>query len=796
MGGPIGQEEAAADDEDGEEASCATSSVPSGANVFLNVYDIVPAVNKCSRALCRSRWGIYHTGVEVQGLEFSFGGHSDSSTGVFCAKPRSAQGCVFRQQLPIGHVELDALELRQTIAEISKGWPGNGYDPFQRNCNHFSESLCKELTGHKTPSYINSFTQSRFVRGVFYRCLVPLGKCLEKFSYEQGGITYSNNEETATESTSLGISGANGINEVLVAAATMQKEKANRSFKAGAYQEAREARGVARAQLGMHEEAVADLRRALQLTDPADAGTVRDVRREIDRVRGLVEGQKSREREMAKSTFDRVNVSTNTEFQMNLKAEKFAPAAHCPRADVHCGSSILGDHGQPLRDDASANAYACADTNSLSDPSAGVHTDTASPRAYTSAHAYASSHSAHHPHRQPTVADTDSMAWKELRAEQQECAAADEFSHEPDREARVGADKCTHTDSFDDLSGTMDPPTTATTPPSASPRTQGAVTLDAFAEAVCAGTAEIYALEPMARVAEVNQAVDIAFSALCFLSVRCALLRIARTEGWADDNWYGAVIGLSTLFPGQLIMEILSLPFLSRRSGPTSTADSTATFAQLFRGQLRRCSREDYAGLHVAVDAQALLSVGLSAYALKLAQDPSSTAHIAYCTRRALLLREWGAECVFVLAGDDEGDHGQERREEQRREGLRRLGAGDRGGAHRCFARALRATPEMAAALARELEEMGVRCITAPGSAAAQAAFLTAMGPSAVTSTRACPRPGRRRCWAALGRSWGCRATATARRSACRRPSASTRWRSSRPASLSPDPDRPGRLSL
>jgi len=155
----------------------------------------------------------------------------------------------------------------------------------------------------------------------------------------------------------------------LVAAATTQKEKANRSFKAGAYREAREAyskaagyldsmshrtaqeegvraqaqtvrlalllnlaavglkeedwpatvdscsqvlakdpdsqkalyrRGVARGHLGRHEEAMADLRRALQLTDPADAGTVRDMRREIDRVRGLIEGQKSREREMAK----------------------------------------------------------------------------------------------------------------------------------------------------------------------------------------------------------------------------------------------------------------------------------------------------------------------------------------------------------------------------------------------------------------------------------------------------------------------------------------------------------------
>jgi tetratricopeptide (TPR) repeat protein len=364
-----GQQE---DDED-VEASFDTGSADSEANVFLNVYDIVPPVNSAARVFCCSRWGIYHTGVEVQGLEFSFGGHSDSSTGVFMAKPRSAKGCVFRQALPIGRADLDAIELRQLVAEISKSWPGNNYDPFQRNCNHFSESLCKELTGKATPAYINRFTKSCFVRGVFYRCLVPLGRCLRRFSYEDGGISYSNDEDAANQSSNqssgLGIAGAKGINEVLVSAATMQKEKANQSFKAGATKDAREAyskaigyldsishrtlqeegvraqaqmvrlalllnlaavalkqeewasaldscnqvlskdsdnmkalyrRGIAQSHLGAPEASLADLRQALQVTDPSDAGTVRDVRREIERVRALIEGQKDREREMAK----------------------------------------------------------------------------------------------------------------------------------------------------------------------------------------------------------------------------------------------------------------------------------------------------------------------------------------------------------------------------------------------------------------------------------------------------------------------------------------------------------------
>jgi len=357
----------------------------SEANVFCNVYDILPGVNSVARCL-HSDWGIYHTGVQVHGLEFAYGGHPDASTGVFCAKPRSAQGATFREQVPIGRIDLDPLELRQAVAEVSRQWSGDSYDPFKRNCNHFSDFLCRELTGKPAPAFINRFSTSQAVRGIFYRCVVPIGRCIERF-YEHGGITYADDDTAAAAAASscgsgggggaaggsgeeLGISGARGINQVLVEAATAQKVKANRLFKDGGHAEAREAyskalgylrtmsrrteeedevceqaqavrvalllnlaacdlktgdyarvietcntvlddqpdhqkalyrRGVACSHLGRLDAASADLRKVLKTAESeGDAATARDARRELARVKKLVEAQRQEDRAFAR----------------------------------------------------------------------------------------------------------------------------------------------------------------------------------------------------------------------------------------------------------------------------------------------------------------------------------------------------------------------------------------------------------------------------------------------------------------------------------------------------------------
>jgi peptidyl-prolyl isomerase D len=58
-------------------------------------------------------------------------------------------------------------------------------------------------------------------------------------------------------------------------------------------------RGVAYSYLGRLEEAMADLRFVLHATETADTGTLRDIRREIDRVKALMGEKKEEEKSMA-----------------------------------------------------------------------------------------------------------------------------------------------------------------------------------------------------------------------------------------------------------------------------------------------------------------------------------------------------------------------------------------------------------------------------------------------------------------------------------------------------------------
>jgi len=208
------------------------------ANVFINVYDITPRLNRWLRC-CFLQWGIYHTGVEVHGKEFAFGGHDAETTGVFCAQPQAIKGARFRKQVPVGRTELSPSELRQQIAALATEWSGNSYDLLKRNCNHFTVDLCEDLTGESGPRYINRCAQSSFVRCIWNACLKPVARCLDRCSIWNRGVAYAEDEAPGDSGGSdYCIKGARGMNEVLVEAATMQKEKANNVFRNGDYDQA------------------------------------------------------------------------------------------------------------------------------------------------------------------------------------------------------------------------------------------------------------------------------------------------------------------------------------------------------------------------------------------------------------------------------------------------------------------------------------------------------------------------------------------------------------------------------
>ncbi|KAI7848469.1 PPPDE putative peptidase domain-containing protein [Circinella umbellata] len=115
--------------------------------------------------------GIYHSGIEVGGREYCFGGHEyDNLTGVFAVEPKiGPPGVIFKQSISMGYTDLSEDEIGQTLQTISHEFGGTTYNLLTRNCNHFTDELCKRLTGKTPPGWINRAAKL----GTMFPCVIP-----------------------------------------------------------------------------------------------------------------------------------------------------------------------------------------------------------------------------------------------------------------------------------------------------------------------------------------------------------------------------------------------------------------------------------------------------------------------------------------------------------------------------------------------------------------------------------------------------------------------------------------------
>ncbi|GIL72375.1 hypothetical protein Vretimale_4154 [Volvox reticuliferus] len=136
------------------------------APVVLNIYDLAP----------QNSWtywcgvGIFHSGVEVYGVEYAYGGHDYDYSGVFATNPRDAPGqVVFRESIPMGETDLTQQEIHHLVQRMGNDYKGNNYHLLQRNCNHFASDLCRQLVGKEAPNWINRLAGI----AVMLHCLIP-----------------------------------------------------------------------------------------------------------------------------------------------------------------------------------------------------------------------------------------------------------------------------------------------------------------------------------------------------------------------------------------------------------------------------------------------------------------------------------------------------------------------------------------------------------------------------------------------------------------------------------------------
>lgn len=116
--------------------------------VTLNVYDL----HDSNEFLQGIGLGLFHTGVEIQGYEYSF-----SSQGIFKTPPRQPEFGRLREQIRIGTHVGPVTQINEILMQLrsSGGFDVDCYDLTNRNCNHFTDNFCFALVGIHIPDWVN-----------------------------------------------------------------------------------------------------------------------------------------------------------------------------------------------------------------------------------------------------------------------------------------------------------------------------------------------------------------------------------------------------------------------------------------------------------------------------------------------------------------------------------------------------------------------------------------------------------------------------------------------------------------
>lgn len=135
------------------------------APIYLNIYDLTTLNNYMY-------WfglGIFHSGIEIDGIEYAFGAHDMPTSGIFQVEPRCCPGFIFRRSILLGTVEQSPTNIWDVLDEMAAQYTGESYNLLTKNCNHFTNDVCVKLTGRPLPGWVNRLANL----GAFCSCVLP-----------------------------------------------------------------------------------------------------------------------------------------------------------------------------------------------------------------------------------------------------------------------------------------------------------------------------------------------------------------------------------------------------------------------------------------------------------------------------------------------------------------------------------------------------------------------------------------------------------------------------------------------
>jgi len=173
-----------------------------GMPVHLNIYDVSHKDSVQWLNAVFAHWlaplkfgGAFHAGVEVGGLEWSFGSTKrETLPGISCVLPRSDQQHHFRQTVYLGKTQMPMERIVSTITDLIEDYPGGAYDVLRLNCCHFADDFARRLGVGPIPAWVHRLARfgagadgavqavfgtssSELSPGSSFRSSLPVGSC-------------------------------------------------------------------------------------------------------------------------------------------------------------------------------------------------------------------------------------------------------------------------------------------------------------------------------------------------------------------------------------------------------------------------------------------------------------------------------------------------------------------------------------------------------------------------------------------------------------------------------------------
>ena len=138
-----------------------------GTPVWLNVYHLT-WLNYILQII---GLGLYHTSIEINSLEYSFGASEEDVPGFYINKiGEISKILTLKEKIYMGNTIMSKCNIKRLLALESPFWMGRTYDPFLKNCNNFTKHFLKLILVGKIdyPTYINRICKYVHIFSSFY----------------------------------------------------------------------------------------------------------------------------------------------------------------------------------------------------------------------------------------------------------------------------------------------------------------------------------------------------------------------------------------------------------------------------------------------------------------------------------------------------------------------------------------------------------------------------------------------------------------------------------------------------